>query len=73
MVEQYDPTSQDEASTARATRCAQCRGPLQCRGDQHCWCMTWPQVMPLQNASLPAGCLCPTCLRAAMAAQPPSS
>jgi hypothetical protein len=37
----------------------------------HCWCFDQPNRLPVPTAAVGAGCLCPDCLAAAVAAPPP--
>jgi len=71
-----DPTRAGGAlDPLNSSRCPQCGVVVSCGalssahgpGDVHCWCLDWPHL-PV-SARLGAGtCLCPACLRAALAA-----
>ncbi|WP_193331237.1 DUF5522 domain-containing protein [Pseudoalteromonas ulvae] len=41
------------------TQCALCQAPLSCSADQQCWCMTLPNILPLDSHNT---CLCQSCL-----------
>ncbi len=52
------------------THCAACGAAFRCgRNDpEPCWCARdFPAVLPAPGSGEPAGCLCPDCLRAAVA------
>ncbi|RLA31612.1 MAG: hypothetical protein DRR03_09480 [Gammaproteobacteria bacterium] len=57
------------------SHCAHCGTSFRCGRDDPapCWCARdFPAVMPLPAPEATAGCLCPACLRAAVARQPQS-
>jgi len=59
----------DHASPPPNRRCVACGAPFRCGIDDAppCWCAREaPPVLPVPDAS--AGCLCPGCLRARIAA-----
>jgi hypothetical protein len=72
------PPPSDPAMTAstppRHLTCPRCGAGFECRTDGGCWCNDEPFRMPLDEAAIAEGCLCPTCLRkaAAEAEGPPS-
>ncbi|HSH08726.1 MAG TPA: cysteine-rich CWC family protein [Burkholderiales bacterium] len=50
------------------SRCARCGARFECglqAGAERCWCAELPPLEPAPGE----GCLCPACLRAALAAQ----
>jgi hypothetical protein len=59
-------------STAANSTCARCGASFRCgvsAGDQACWCMSLPPLLPLPEladaaAAPAASCLCPDCLKA---------
>jgi hypothetical protein len=51
-------------------RCAACGAPFRCGRDDPapCWCARdFPAVLPAPAPGSPVGCLCPACLREAVA------
>jgi hypothetical protein len=54
---------------AGATRCTRCGAPFTCGRDDPngCWCAALPPL-PAHAVAAGADCLCPNCLRAALAA-----
>jgi hypothetical protein len=58
-----------EAAAGGASVCARCGARFECgmqAGTTPCWCTALPPLDPVPGQ----GCLCPTCLRAALAAAP---
>ncbi|KPK08246.1 MAG: hypothetical protein AMJ64_04015 [Betaproteobacteria bacterium SG8_39] len=56
-----------EASSGAGSRCARCGLRFECgleAGAERCWCAALPPLKPVPGK----GCLCPDCLRAALAA-----
>jgi hypothetical protein len=48
--------------------CIACGAPLACEPEGDCWCKHEPVRLPMPGPDEPAGCYCPTCLRAKAAA-----
>ena len=52
-----------------AKTCPQCGARFECKQAAGCWCaeLPWTLPVPTDRADAATGCLCPKCLRAALA------
>ncbi len=59
--------------TMPATNCPQCGTSFECcpQPDQRCWCLDLPPLPANLLGKEAAGCYCPACLRARLAAAAP--
>jgi hypothetical protein len=51
-----------ELKQAPPEQCSRCGAAFQCgmlAGEDHCWCMDLPHIMPMKDLTR---CLCPACL-----------